>query len=78
MGYRTPSAFCAATGTQIESLAGWVRGRIRPGSASAARIALRTGCDVAAVETLLNRIYEDGRARAAAEQAECEAALVEI
>lgn len=71
MGFRSPTAFCAATGTTLESLTSWVRGRVRPGSATAARIALRTGRDVAAVEALLLRIYEAGRARIDAEEAEC-------
>ena len=72
-GYRSVSAFCAATGTQIESLTSWCRGRVRPGSASAARIAIRTGRDVALVEALLLQIYEEGRVRVAAEQAQLEA-----
>ena len=72
-GFRTPSAFCAATRTTLESLASWCHGRVRPGSATAARIALRTNRDPALVEALLSRIYEEGRARTAAEEAEFEA-----
>jgi hypothetical protein len=76
-GFRSPSAFCAHTGTKIDSLVGWVRGRVRPGSATAARIAVRTGRDPGAVEALLLKIYDSGRERSAAEQAASDA-LAEV